>query len=286
MTTTVSTKAVTSRDLWLLFEPIHSVTYFTPEGTSVFEEAGLHGFWRGYFAGRSAPLGTVGAGAATGAFCSYAPAMVAEALPSVWTQITPAEALDVRREGARAALARLLAEQEERVERAAELLAEVATAPDCAGRTLAAANAALPWPKDPLDRLWQAATILREHRGDGYVAAQTAADLDGCEVLLLRTGIDLPRSELQPYRGWTDKEWEAAGQRLQQRRLLASDGRATEDGRRLHAAIEDTTDRVAARPWADANLPLLAETLTPLADAVAKVLRFPNPVGLPDRPGR
>ncbi|MFE5855688.1 hypothetical protein ACFQ61_21090 [Streptomyces sp. NPDC056500] len=286
MTTTVSTKTVTSRDLWLLFEPIHSVTYFTPEGTSVFEEAGLRGFWRGYFAGRSAPLGTVGAGAATGAFCSYAPTMVAEALPSVWAQITPSEALDVRREGARAALARLLSGQEERTEQAAELLSEVAAAPDCAGRTLAAANAALPWPKDPLDRLWHAATVLREHRGDGYVAAQTAADLDGCEILLLRTGIDLPRSELQPYRGWSDTEWEEAGQRLKDRGLLTPDGRATEDGRRLHAAIEDTTDRVSARPWAGTDLHLIAETLTPLADAVAKVLRFPNPVGLPDRPGR
>ena len=38
------------------------------------------------------------------------------------------------------------------------------------GRALFAANAALDWPDDPLDVLWHAATLLREHRGDGHVA--------------------------------------------------------------------------------------------------------------------
>ena len=50
--------------MWTLFEPIHAVTYFTAEARSAYEQAGLRGFWRGYFAGRAAPLGVAGAGAA------------------------------------------------------------------------------------------------------------------------------------------------------------------------------------------------------------------------------
>jgi len=51
-----------ARSIWTLFEPVHAVTYFAPEARSAFEDAGLRGFWRGYFAGRAAPLGPAGRG--------------------------------------------------------------------------------------------------------------------------------------------------------------------------------------------------------------------------------
>ncbi|MFF8957111.1 hypothetical protein [Streptomyces sp. NPDC014894] len=275
------TAVITPRRLWTLFEPIHAVTYFAPEAVAAFEEAGLRGFWRGYFAGRSAPLGGLAPEPVTAAFCSFAPSMVAQALPSVWETVRPERTLEVRREGARAALTRLLAGHEAEVERAAELLAGAAGSPDCTGRPLAAANVALPWPSDPLDRLWHASTILREHRGDGHVAAQVAAGLDGCEILVLRVGIDLPRSELQPYRGWTDAEWDAAAERLIDRELLTPDRRATDAGRDTLTTIETATDHAAARPWASLDTTDLDRVLLPLASAVARTLRFPNPIGLP-----
>ena len=53
----VADAAHTARAMWTLFEPIHAVTYFAPEARGAYEEAGLRGFWRGYFAGRAAPLG-------------------------------------------------------------------------------------------------------------------------------------------------------------------------------------------------------------------------------------
>ena len=52
--------AHTARSMWTLFEPVHAVIYFAPEARVAFEEAGLRGFWRGYFAGRAAPLGRPG----------------------------------------------------------------------------------------------------------------------------------------------------------------------------------------------------------------------------------
>ena len=57
MTDAVTGASRTARQLWTLFEPVHAVTYFSAEARSAFEGAGLRGFWRGYFAGRAAPLG-------------------------------------------------------------------------------------------------------------------------------------------------------------------------------------------------------------------------------------
>ena len=56
------------------------------------------------------------------------------------------------------------------------------------GRALFAANAALPWPTEPLDVLWHAATLLREHRGDGHVALLTASGLVGPRVQRVPVG--------------------------------------------------------------------------------------------------
>src|SRR6478752_1898901 len=48
---------VDPRSMWRQAEAIHALTYFAPESHEAFEAAGLRGFWRGYFAGRGAPLG-------------------------------------------------------------------------------------------------------------------------------------------------------------------------------------------------------------------------------------
>jgi hypothetical protein len=41
------------------FEPVHAVTYFSPEARAASDGLGFRGFWMGYFATRSAPLGVV-----------------------------------------------------------------------------------------------------------------------------------------------------------------------------------------------------------------------------------
>ena len=73
---------------------------------------------------------------------------------------------------------------------------------DFSGRVLASANATLPVPDSGFAALWQAATVLREHRGDGHFAALAAADIDGCEAVVLRCCLDLRREDMQPVRGW------------------------------------------------------------------------------------
>ncbi|HXZ63903.1 MAG TPA: hypothetical protein VEH05_04165 [Streptosporangiaceae bacterium] len=290
--------AATARRMWTLFEPIHIVSYFAAEPRQAFERAGVRGYWRGYFAGRAAPLGEVGAGPVTAAFFSFAPAMVGRAVPGVWALITPGEALAVRQAGAVAALRQLVGHDGLAVAAAADYLAEVAAGLTAAGHVLGAANLELPVPAEPLARLWHAATVLREHRGDGHVAALVAADLDGAEALALRAGVDLAargarsqesggwtRDQLQPIRGWTDADWDAAVARLADRGLVRPDGAATAAGTALHQGVEDATDQAAARPWS--RLPVaraveLDDLLRPIARACAAVLPFPHPASTAD----
>ena len=280
-----------ARSMWTLFEPVHAVIYFAPQGRTAFEQAGLRGFWRGYFAGRAAPLGPVGAAVVGASFFNFAPGMVARAIPGVWELISPEQALRVRAAGASHALGALLAGQEAAAEAAADLLWRAVGELDCAGRVLAAANVGLPAPWEgtegsgALGRLWQAATVLREHRGDGHWAALAAADIDGCEAVVLRCGLDLRREDLQPIRGWTDEEWDAARDRLAGRGLMGPDGTLTSAGREAHAAVEAATDRAASRPWARLGAEATAELaalLLPLARACASVVPYPSPMGVPE----
>jgi hypothetical protein len=282
----VADAASTARTMWTLFEPVHAVTYFTAGSRSAYEQAGLRGFWRGYFAGRAAPLGAVSAAVAAASFFNFAPAFVGRAIPGVWELITPEEALRARLEGAAGALRGLLAGREPEAAAAAGLLWRAVGELDFPGRMLSAANAALPVPEDGLARLWQAATVLREHRGDGHFAALTAAGIDGCEAVALRCLMDMRREDLQPVRGWTDEAWDEALARLAARGWADGDGTLTltSAGREAHAAVENATDRAAARPWARLGPEATAEiaaALTPISRACASVLPFPSPIGLP-----
>jgi len=297
----VADAASTARTMWTLFEPVHAVTYFTADSRSAYEQAGLRGFWRGYFAGRAAPLGAVNAAVVAASFFNFAPAFVGRAIPGVWDLITPEDALRARLDGATAALRGLLAGQESEAAAAGDLLWRAIGELDFPGRVLSAANAALPVPEDGLARLWQAATVLREHRGDGHFAALAAADIDGCEAVALRCLMDLSRENMQPVRGWTDEAWDDALARLAARGWVDGVDGADRDGgdggdggdgaltltgagREAHAAVENATDWAAARPWAKLGPEVTAEiaaALAPISAACASVLPFPSPIGLP-----
>jgi hypothetical protein len=236
-----------ARAMWTLYEPIHAITYFAAEARAEFEQAGLRGFWRGYFAGRAAPLGAIDAAPVVGLFNSFAPSMVERALPAVWDLVSPAEALAARSRGAAAVLAGIVDARE--AARLADLLAPIVAAHKPAGHALGAANLALPEPDDPHARLWQACTSLREHRGDGHVAALVAVGATGADIVVLRCGMGWDRAVHQPARGWSDEDWLAATARLVRRELLDADGKATEAGRAVVAEAEEITNQAAASPW-------------------------------------
>jgi hypothetical protein len=262
------------RQLWQLIEPVHALLYYAPELT---EEAATLGLatderWPGYFALRSAPLGAAGPELVTATYYSFSPRMVAEYVPAVWSVADPAKVLDARLSGMDQALRALLGDRVDSPElaEAAALARRAAEAADLAGRPLAAANADLPWPDAPHLALWQAATVLREHRGDGHVAALLTAGLDPTEALVSFAAVGAAPVEVFASRRWSAQEWAAARDRLAGRGLVDADGLATDAGRRLRDEVERRTDELAAAPWRALGPAVgrLAQLLAPVTRAV------------------
>ncbi|MCX4981352.1 hypothetical protein [Streptomyces sp. NBC_00572] len=244
--------------MWHLLEPLHALLYYAPEA---FDEAAALGYdtserWPSYFAWRTAPLGAAGPDRVADAFYSFSPAMIARYVPAVWETAAPADVLAARLRAVdrtyRAVLGEELLASPELAEAAAlaRAAADGATATAAPARPLAVANAALPRPEAPHLVLWQAATILREHRGDGHLDALVDAGLDPVEALVSFAAIGAAPEPVFESRGWSAEEWAAARDRLIARGLLDADGAATEAGRSLRAEVERRTDELAAVPWA------------------------------------
>ncbi len=177
-----------SRRMWRAVEPVHAVTYFAPESQAACEALGTRGFWMSYFALRAAALGAASAELVTALFYNFHPGLVRRAVPAVWSLASPERFREIRTETVDAALRRLLGSEvigTSEMAEAAEIAREAALAAPTAGRALAAANTALEWPEAPHLVLWHAQTVLREHRGDGHVAALLTAGLDPVETLVL-----------------------------------------------------------------------------------------------------
>ena len=275
-----------ARRWWRCFEPIHAVTYFADECRAALAGTGLRGFWMGYFAARSVPLGTVSPAVVTALFFGFDEEMVRRALPDAWHFAEPDEVERARRESAATVLRRVCRNVEQISAPAAMAMGHLVEQADGSGRALFRANRDLPQPDDPVEALWQGCTSLREHRGDGHVVALTAAGLDGCEALVLfalSEGVD---GELfRANRGWSEEDWSDALERIEARGL-ASRGEITPTGRELRELIEETTDRLAAAAFYElhpAEEPVLRQALSEVGAAVvaAGVLPFPNPIGLP-----
>ncbi|AKU19285.1 hypothetical protein VV02_24585 [Luteipulveratus mongoliensis] len=282
-----------ARTLWQLLEPVHAAVYFAPETKSAYDAIGLKGYWMGYFASRAAALGPVGPEVVEAVFYVFHPAMVARALPDAWEAADPQTVLDARADIARTTLRRALGDQADspEVSTAAEIAVRLALAAPRAGRPLGAAQAAVPVPDEPLDALWWAASVLREHRGDGHVAALTSYGIDPCEALVLHaaTGVfgDDGAAYVQSMRKWPDEEWAAARERLVARNWVDPDGAITAAGHEARQAVEHVTDAMAATAYdaPDETLDRLETALTPLAALVMSTGAVPatTPVGI--RPG-
>jgi hypothetical protein len=279
----------TARRMWQLYEPIHDVTYFTPEARAAADSLGVRGFWMGYFALRVAPLGPVGPAVAAAAFFGFHPDRVARALPDAWTYTNPHDAIRVRLAGADAALRRLwgnVTVESQEVVDAADLAWQAASAADTAGRILAAANQALPRPAQPHLALWQATTTLREHRGDGHIAVLLARGVSPVQAHLIKAAAgEADPAVLRESRRWSADAWRSAVDELSATGWLDVAAHLTPAGAAQHDEIEAATDRAAMQPWRALGEPAtarLAELVTPLAAAVvgSGILPTSNPVGL------
>lgn len=254
------------------YEPVHAVTYFAPEARTALDALGYRGFWMGYFAARSAPLGTVPREVVTSVFYNFAPERVAKALPAAWDIAGPQDALRARQESAVAALRRYGLGSDENVRVAAELAGKAARHAPLDARPLFAANLALPWPDDPLAALWHATTLLREYRGDAHVAVLAAAGVSGRESNVLHAAAgNVSRDYIARTRDYDEAAWRHHEQRLAARGLLADDGSLTAAGRELKDHIESTTDALslsALDALSDDEVESLFRALSPITRAV------------------
>ena len=255
-----------SRKAWGDLETLHVVGYFAPEVTEEYVDLGLHP-QLAYFPGRAAAFGEAGPGLTVATFYVFAPWLVEAALPAAWQTTTPEKVVAARRTGMSRALGRTLGTPE--VSEALAIARDVCAANS--GRPCGnnAAHAELPWPEDDVLALWHAATLVREHRGDGHVSVLQTRGLDPVEATVLGGLWSGSTRFLRKTRGWSDGEWDAATDRLRQRGWLDTDGELTDLGRAERQGLEDDTDRLAVEGWSAVG----AERTARLHELVAPLRR-------------
>lgn len=273
MDTMSHTTPATARRLFPLVGTIHEVAY-TQRPYDEFVALGARNYWDYYFAGRAAPLGFAPAAVVHAAFYNFGPGEVARHIPYVWGLMTPEQALAGRLRGCVAALRYSLGELADTpgVVRAGELAERAAYSAATEGRVLYAGLRALDPPEEPVARLWHATTLLREHRGDGHIAALVAEGVGGLEahmLLAIDCGMEpekfgrihhLPKPLLAEVLGG-----------LQNRGLVTAAKTFTDDGRATKDRVEALTDALAAPAYdalTDAEVEELITLLEPLRAAV------------------
>src|SRR3954447_5404740 len=264
-----------ARRLFELTEPISLVNFFSPEPNDSMASLGFRTYWDGYFAGRSAPLGRVPAEVVHAAFYNFAEGEVARHIPKVWGTTTPEAAHAAREHGCVAALRRILGDLVDTpgLARGAELLAQASIGAPTEGRVMYAGLRALPVPEEPVARLWHAANMLREHRGDGHIVALVSERIGGTEAHVLSAldmGIypaesfgrihHLPRTRLAEVMGG-----------LRDRGIVDASGRFTDAGRKTKDRIELLTDALAEAPY-DGLEPFELKELTALLEPISAQL--------------
>ncbi|MFF1611300.1 MarR family transcriptional regulator [Amycolatopsis sp. NPDC058278] len=242
-----------ARRMYDLVEPIGLVPYFADESDEALLALGLRNVWDAYFAGRAAPLGrSVPAEVVHAIFYNFAPGEVARHLPRVWDLTTPEAALAARERGCVAGMRRILGAlaDDPGVARAGDLLLKAATSAPVEGRALYAALRAVPVPQEPVARLWHAATLLREHRGDGHIVALVAEGIGGTEAHVLHAlSVDLPAKDFGRVWHLPAAQLAAVIDGMRARGLVGADGWLTEAGRATKDRVEALTDRLAEAPY-------------------------------------
>jgi hypothetical protein len=241
-------------------EPIATVCFWSEPAYEAYVARGLD-FLAGYVWGRASVLGEPEGTVAAAAFGVFEPGLIVSLYDAGRDACSLAEVREAKETGAVNALRHVLGDTD--VSPVVAVLRRAAEAADATGRPLHAGLRALPWPEDPIGQLWHACTILREHRGDGHLAAYVAAGLTGLQAnVLTEARVGWEPLSYTATRGWSPEAMEQARAELTARGLL-SDGALTAAGTALRDQVEQTTDRLV-QPAIDAAGP-------ELADAVARL---------------
>jgi len=269
-----------ARRMFDLVEPIGVIPYSADEPNETMFALGFTNYWDTYFAGRAAPLGVVPAEVVDALFYNFAPGEVARHIPKVWSTTTPEAAIAARQLGCVMALERILGDRVETPEfaRAAELLIKAATSAPVEGRPMYAALRTIPIPEDVVARMFHAAALLREHRGDGHIAALMSEGVGGIEAhVLLALAMDMPAEKFGRIHHLPAEQLSEVIDGMRARGLIGDDGWLTDEGRAVKQRVESLTDRLAAKPYEilePGELDELIDALAPLAALLLAAQEF------------
>ncbi|MGZ4706618.1 MAG: SCO6745 family protein [Acidimicrobiales bacterium] len=221
-------------------EPIATQGWWSRPASDRVAALGL-GFFDGYVWGRAASLGAPSAAVVVATFGVFDPATLTAVYEQAVTVAGCDDVLAARAEGAAEALAAVIAD-DEAAALADPLLAALAGV-DGLGRPLFSALRALPVPETAHGRLWRAAELVREHRGDGHLAAVVAAGIDMAAVnVLTELWLGFGVGEYSATRGLGGDRLAATVASLEGQGLV-TDGALTSAGRALRDELEAATDR-------------------------------------------
>jgi hypothetical protein len=234
--------ASVARRLRDALEPIATQGFSAPRAN--LKALGLR-FVEGYILTRSAGLGEPSAPVVVAAFGVFEPTFLASSYEAGRAKTTRTAVIAAAEAGVSERLSEILGDQPE-VGQLADCLLAATDGLSGVGRPLFSGLQGMAVPADAHGRLWRGADRVREHRGDGHIAACVAAGLDPVEMnVLTELWVGYPAGEYASTRGFTPEAIDAALDRLAGRgwvteRALTSEGRAVRD------EIELATDRSQA----------------------------------------
>jgi hypothetical protein len=241
-----------ARRMFELVEPIGVIPYSADDPNEAMFALGFTNYWDTYFAGRAAPLGFVPAEVVDALFYNFAPGEVARHIPKVWQTTTPEAAIAARQQGCANALRRILADHVDTpaFARAADLLLEAATSAPIEGRPMYAALRTIPVPDDVVGRMFHAASLLREHRGDGHVVALMSEGVGRLEAhVLFALDMGMPAAKFGRIHHLPAAQIDEVIDGMRERGLIGDDGWLSESGRAVKRRVEALTDDLAAKPY-------------------------------------
>ncbi|MGI9612848.1 MAG: SCO6745 family protein [Acidimicrobiales bacterium] len=236
---TLSSEPSVARRLRDAIEPIAMHPVWSRKTNEALAAHGLD-FFSGYTWGRAAALGEPAPAVVVSSFAVFEPTLISGVYEAGRSACDRDLLLATRIEATTASLAAVLDGAD--VEPVARRLRDVAMDLDKSGRPLYAGLTELPMSDDPVEILWRSAEMIREHRGDGHIAACLAAGLDPVAMsILTELWVGFPLGEYSGSRGWEPEVLSAVADRLRSEGLLDGD-QLSATGRDHRDGIEEATD--------------------------------------------
>ena len=133
-----------------------------------------------------------------------------------------------------------------------------------------AALRTLPVPDEEVARCFHAASLLREHRGDGHIAALMIEGVGRLEAhVLLALAMDMPAEKFGRIHHLPAPQIAVVIEGMRERGLIGADGWLTESGHAVKQRVEAHTDDLAVKPYEILERDEIAElqaALEPLAE--------------------